>query len=117
MSRHRDEVYLAHMRDFAMTAGEISQGKNRGQLDTDKMLRYALLHLVTILGEAASKVSSEFRMAHKEIPWGSIIGTRNRLVHGYDVVDLDMLWETVEKDPPELHRQLYTVLDGRAGTP
>lgn len=101
-----------HMRDFAMTAGEISQGKNRAQLDTDKILRYALLHLVTILGEAASKVSSEFRMAHKEIPWGSIIGTRNRLVHGYDVVDLDMLWETVEKDIPQLLPGLNAILEG-----
>lgn len=111
MSRHRDEVYLAHMRDFAITAGEISHGKNRAQLDTDKILRYALLHLVTILGEAASKVSSEFRMAHKEIPWGSIIGTRNRLVHGYDVVDLDMLWETVEKDIPQLLLGLNAILE------
>lgn len=111
MSRHRDEVYLAHMRDFAMTAGEISEGKNRAQLDTDKILRYALLHLVTILGEAASKVSSEFRITHKEIPWGSIIGTRNRLVHGYDVVDLDMLWETVEKDIPQLLLGLNAILE------
>lgn len=111
MSRHRDEVYLAHMRDFAMTAGEISKGKNRAQLDTDRILRYALLHVVTILGEAASKVSSEFRIAHKEIPWGSIIGTRNRLVHGYDVVDLDMLWETVENDIPQILARLNTILE------
>lgn len=110
MSRHRDEVYLAHMRDFAMTAGEISHGKNRAQLDTDKILRYALLHVVTVLGEAASKVSSDFRVAHSDIPWVSIIGTRNRLIHGYDVVDLDMLWETIENDIPQLLLGLNAIL-------
>lgn len=111
MSRHRDEVYLAHMRDFARTAGEISRDKNRAHLDTDKILRYALLHVVTILGEAASKLSTRIREANSDIPWGSIIGTRNRLIHGYDVVDLDMLWETVEKDIPQLLLRLIAILE------
>lgn len=76
-----------------------------------KIYRYALLHIVTILGEAASKLSQEFRTAHGDVPWGDIIGTRNRLIHGYDIVNLDFLWETVEADLPELLQKLNALLE------
>ena len=48
-----------------------------------------------IVGEAANRVSSETQQKHPEIPWPQIIGMRNRLTHGYDVVDYDLLWDTV----------------------
>jgi uncharacterized protein with HEPN domain len=50
--------------------------------------------------------------AHPEIPWREIIGTRNRLIHGYDAVDYDILWEIVTADFPPLARQITTLLPG-----
>ena len=74
MSRHDDRVYLAHMRDHAQTALHITRGKQREQLQTEPTLRYALLHLVCIIGEAASKVSADGREKHGPIPWAVSLG-------------------------------------------
>jgi hypothetical protein len=61
-----------------------------------------LLKLVEIVGEAPMRVSAPMQTAHPEIPWRAIIGTRNRLVHGYDSVDRDILWDIVAIDFPPL---------------
>lgn len=67
MSRHDDGVYIRHMLDHARTALEMSSGRNRASLDTEPMFRYALLHLISILGEAAARVSVAARSRYPEI--------------------------------------------------
>ena len=59
-----------------------------------------------IVGEAASRVSTDIKETHPEIPWAGIVGMRNRLVHGYFDVNLVRVWETVEQDIPRLIMQL-----------
>ena len=66
------------------------------------MLELSLVRLIEIVGEAAARVSLERRTLYPSIPWREVIGMRNRLVHGYDSVDLDVLWDTVELDLPPL---------------
>ena len=105
MSRHDDTVYLRHMLGHVQTAIGLSKGKERGDLDQEPMLRYSLLHLMCILGEAANRVSTEGKRKHAAIPWRDIIGMRNMLIHGYDAVDLGILWETVVTD-------LHTIAQG-----
>ena len=83
MSRHDDRVCLAHMRDHAQTALDIMDGKSREDLESELTLRYALLHLVCIIGEAANRVSESGQEKYGDIAWRDIIGTRNRLIHGY----------------------------------
>jgi uncharacterized protein with HEPN domain len=65
-----------------------------------------LTRLVEIIGEAASRVDAEERGRYKGIPWSQIVGMRNRLIHGYDSVDLDILWEVVSRDLPLLVENL-----------
>jgi len=77
-------------------------GRKREELDDNRMLQLALTRLVEIIGEAANRVSRETRKNHPEIPWPMIIGMRNRLAHGYDLIDLDLLWDTVVTDLPPL---------------
>jgi uncharacterized protein with HEPN domain len=67
-------------------------GRSRDDLDGDELLQYAALHATALIGEAASRLSLEFRQNHAEIPWRDIIGTRNRIIHGYDQVKLDVVW-------------------------
>jgi len=67
-------------------------GRLREDLDGDELLQYAVLHATALIGEAASRLSLDFRQARSEIPWGDIIGTRNRIIHGYDQVKLDIVW-------------------------
>ena len=115
MSRHNDAVNLSHMRDFALAAIEIAQDKKPSDLASDRILRYALLHTVTVLGEAASNVSSDTRKNLSDISWRAIVGTRNHLIHGYDVVNLNLLWETITHDLPALVSMLEGHLSNMPG--
>ena len=77
-------------------------GKTREDLDTDRKLNLALVRLLEIVGEAASRTPPEERAQHPQIPWSQIVGLRNRLIHGYDSVDLDILWQILTVDLPAL---------------
>jgi uncharacterized protein with HEPN domain len=97
MSRHDDEPRLRHMLGHALEAIEMARGRTRADLDTDRQLNLALVRLLEIVGEAAARVSNETRERHPDIPWPEILSLRNRLIHGYDEVDFDILWEIVRK--------------------
>jgi uncharacterized protein with HEPN domain len=66
--------------------------RSREDLDSDDLLCYAVLHATALIGEAATRLSDAFRQAHPEIPWSDIIGTRHRIIHGYEQVKLDIIW-------------------------
>ncbi len=87
------------------------RGHTRADLDSDRKLNLALVRLVEIIGEAATRVSPEVRNAHPGIPWLDIIGMRNRIVHGYDQVDFDILWDVMELHLPPLITELQRILD------
>ena len=82
----------------------------REDLDRDEMLCLALTRVVEIIGEAATRVSQPSQQRHGQIPWPEIIGLRNRLVHGYDAVDMDILWNIVQQDLPPLIEQLEAII-------
>lgn len=110
MSRHDDIITLSQMRDAIEEAVALAKGRTRANLETDRMFFLALLKLVEIVGEAASRVTEATQTAHTAIPWREIIGTRNRLIHGYDAVDYDILWNIVIADLPPLTNQLNRIL-------
>jgi uncharacterized protein with HEPN domain len=68
------------------------------------------VRLIEIIGEAAAKITQETREAHPEIPWDDIVGTRNRLIHGYEDVDLNIVWQIVKEDLPDVLRKLLTIV-------
>jgi uncharacterized protein with HEPN domain len=80
----------------------MADGKTRDDLQTDRMLNLALVRLLEIVGEAASRTPPDERAQYPEIPWSQIVGLRNRLIHGYDSVDLEILWQIVNRDLPPL---------------
>ena len=102
MTRHDDAVRLRHMLEHAQEAVALSEGKSRPSLSAERTLELSLTRLVEIVGEAATRVSRAGQERYPEIPWAEIIGLRNRLVHGYDAVDLDILWDIIEIDLPPL---------------
>ena len=106
MSRHDPTVSLRQMRDHAHEVAELVRGRTRGDLDSDRLLALAVVRLLEIIGEAAARVPAEERARRPGIPWASIVGLRNRLVHGYDDVDHDIVWEIVTTDIPALVSQL-----------
>jgi uncharacterized protein with HEPN domain len=102
MSGRNRYLPLRHMLDHACEAVTLAQGKDRADLDDDRLLELALVRLLKIVGEAASRVPSDDRTRYPEIPWPEIVSLRNRLIHGYDAVDLDILWQIIERDLPPL---------------
>ena len=83
------------MLDYSREAIALAERRSRSDLDADRMLQLSLVRLVEIVGEAATRVSPEARERLPHIPWPQIAGMRNRLIHGYDFVDYDILWQTV----------------------
>jgi len=112
MSRHNPLARLLHMRDFARKALQLTQGKNQTDLENDEVLQLALTRLAELIGEAASHVPLETQAQYPEIPWPKMVSMRNRLIHGYDFVDLDILWDTLRVNLPALLAQLETILGG-----
>lgn len=111
MSQHDDDIRLRHMLDHAREASQMIQGRTRSDLDTDRQLNLSLVRLLEIVGEAASRVPQEYRAAHPGIPWPEIVSLRNRLIHGYDQVDFDILWQIITHDLPSLIVTLEGILE------
>jgi uncharacterized protein with HEPN domain len=105
-----DQVRLRHIADAFDAALLFAGGRTRADLDNDAMLLYALVHAMMIAGEAASKITSETRGLLPDLPWASLTGMRNRLVHAYFDIDRDILWNTITEAVPPLLTQLRTVL-------
>ncbi|HSP55696.1 MAG TPA: HepT-like ribonuclease domain-containing protein [Dehalococcoidia bacterium] len=84
----------------ARRAISLIEGRTRGNLDEDDVLVLALTRLLEIVGEAARGVSDETRDAHPEVPWRAMAATRDKLIHGYFAVDLDVVWQIVRNDLP-----------------
>src|SRR5438105_15279965 len=86
-----DQIRISQMLSHAEEAIQFSAGRVRADLDTDRLLNLALVRLLEIVGEAATRVSPAVQAANPSIPWPQIVGLRNRLIHGYDAVDFDIL--------------------------
>ena len=110
MSRRDDRVSLVDMLIHAKEAVDLSGETSLNDLIEDRVMQLALQKLVEIVGEAANRVSEETQQRHQEIPWPQIIGLRNRLVHGYDDVNLDILWKIIQNDLPPLIEQLQAIV-------
>ena len=100
--REDDEIRLLHMLDAAREAVAFSRGRTRGDLNNDRQLVLALVKDVEIVGEAATQVTKVTRQQLPDIPWEQIVGMRNRLVHAYFDINLDIVWKTIQGDLPEL---------------
>jgi uncharacterized protein with HEPN domain len=110
MPRREGAVSLRQMRDHAREALDMVRGRVRGDLDADRMLNLALVRLLEILGEAAGRVPPEDRGRYPLVPWPQLVSLRNRLIHGYDQVDFDILWQILTQDLPPLVKELETIL-------
>ena len=106
MTRRDPAVALRQMRDFAAEAVEMASGKTRDALDSDRTLFLALTRLIELVGEASTRVDAESRTLFPAVPWPAIKETRNRLIHAYDDIDPDVLWQIITVDLPELVREL-----------
>jgi len=107
-----NQTRLRHMLDAAREAMDMASGQQRADLDTDRKLCLSLVHLLEIIGEAATGISPDFHLKHPDVPWKKMTGMRNRLIHAYFDVNLDVVWQTVTEDLPGLVTQLERIVRG-----
>jgi uncharacterized protein with HEPN domain len=105
-----DEIRIRHILDAAREAVNFSYGQSREDLSRNRMFNLSLVRLLEIIGEAARGLSPTFVTAHPGIPWKKMSGIRDRLIHGYFDVNLDVVWETVTEDLPPLITHLEKIL-------
>ena len=98
----RDDAVLVDLARAARLAREFVQGMDQAAFLADVKTQSAVLHQLLILGEAAKRLSQVFRDAHSQIPWPQITGMRDKLIHHYDTVDLEVVWDTIQKNLPTL---------------
>ena len=111
MSRHDPNVAFRQILSHAREVVDICQGRTRSDLDSDRLFNLALTRLIEIIGEAANRIPVSTQEKYPELPWLQMIGARNRLIHGYDSVDFDILWAIVQNDLPLLIEQVKTILE------
>ncbi|MBI5816226.1 MAG: DUF86 domain-containing protein [Nitrospinae bacterium] len=92
----RDYAYLLDMLNAARTALEYVRGKSHDQFRLDTLCQDAVVRRLEIIGEAASGVSEETRTVFASIPWRAMVAMRNVVIHEYDGVDMDIVWNTVQ---------------------
>jgi uncharacterized protein with HEPN domain len=112
-----DLTFIAHMIDVAGSAAQKCSKITKEQFDVDENLRLAVTHLVQTMGEAARKISAEFRQKHSYIPWTQIVGMRHKVVHDYMHVDYDLVWDVATLELPRLLVQLKKLAGDDDGRP
>jgi uncharacterized protein with HEPN domain len=100
-----DRTRILHMIEAAQTVADFVSGRAQADLDTNRLLLFALVRAVEVLGEAAAKVSPGTRAATEGIPWPQIVSMRNRLIHAYFDVDQTILWKTATQEFPRCCRR------------
>jgi len=97
-----DLTRIQHIIDAGNDATRFVSGRKREDLDDDRMLLLSLVKCIEIIGEAANKISPEFKSKYPQIPWRNIVGMRNWLIHVYFDIEHDRVWSTVLEDIPDL---------------
>jgi uncharacterized protein with HEPN domain len=106
----RDDATLLDIANAARLIHVFIQGMTKETFLSDPKTQSAVLHQVTVIGEAVKRLSQAFRERHPILPWSLMAGMRDHLIHGYDAVDVDEVWQTAGHDVPEVLIKLAPLL-------
>ena len=107
----KDKGRLGHILECIDNIYEFAGNKSFEQVEQDKMCYFAIVYQLVIIGEAANMLSKVFRDTHPLTPWREIIGMRNFIVHGYNVVDKNEVWSVIKNDLQQLRQQIDQYID------
>ena len=105
----RDDAYLFDILESSRAALEYMNGKTWEEFSKDPLLQDAVVRRLEIIGEASGRVSSAAQKKHAHLPWQAMKGTRNRVIHEYDSIELDIIWDIVKQDLPYLVNELEKI--------
>ncbi len=99
---NQDQSYLLDIAKFCQTIIRLTQTMTEAEFYADERTQLAVLYEITIIGEVVKRLSPEFRNDHPQIQWRKIAGMRDRLVHDYDEVSIDLVWAVIQTNIPEV---------------
>lgn len=102
----RDKASLLDIIQAGQLVLQFTQELSREQLEADLRTQSAVLYQISIMGEATKRLSREFREQHSDIPWDDMAGMRDIIAHQYDRIDLDIVWQVIQRNIPELLEML-----------
>ena len=102
MPKNRDDASILVIYNTGRKIIAFVDGVSKNDLENDEMRLFAVLHGIQIMGEATKRLSPEFRAKYPAIPWKEIAGIRDRIVHQYDKINMEVIWDVVELEIPEL---------------
>jgi uncharacterized protein with HEPN domain len=106
-----DSVYLHHIIDAFMQIEYYIDGVSHEEFLSNKLLQDGVIRQLEVMGEAARNLSDDLRNEYPQVPWRQMIGLRNRMIHAYFNVNLQIIWEIVRGDLPDLKRETESILD------
>ena len=104
-------IYLRHMLDELEFIRQSTDGVTEEAFLANPLLQHGIVRAIEVLGEAVKNISDPFRDAHPEIPWRDIAGARDKFSHGYFEIELDLVWDIVQRDVPDLQQKIERLLD------
>jgi len=107
----KDKAYLKHVSDAIYDIEKFTEGVTKEGFYRSKEKQYAVLRALEIIGEATKNLSKELRARHQEVPWRDVSGMRDKLIHEYFGINLELVWETVKNRLPEFKKQVLKILD------
>lgn len=110
MSKRSTRLYLEDILTSTSRIEEYIQGLSFNTFQDDQKAIDAVVRNLEIIGEAASGVPEEFKEKHNDVPWREMITMRNKVIHEYSGVDMDILWKTIQEDLPVLKDQIQLLL-------
>ena len=111
----REELYLRDIVEAADFVAQFVDGLDRPAFQQSELIRSAVAHKLSIVGEAAARMPEEVRSRHPEIPWPKIVAFRNIMVHAYFGIDWDEVWRAATRECPALKAQIESVLEAEFG--
>ena len=104
-----DRVYLEHILQSISKIEDFTNSISKVDFENNVMIQDAVIRNIEIIGEATKKISKPFAQSHPEIPWSAMAGMRDKLIHDYLDVDIDVLWKTIELDLPLLKEMISKI--------
>jgi uncharacterized protein with HEPN domain len=104
-----DLAYIDHILDCIRKINKFSKGLTVNEFRYNELVQDAVIRNIEIIGEASKKITSETKKNYPDIPWKEISGMRDKLIHDYLGVDVDVVWETIKKDIPALRKQILSI--------
>ena len=109
MSERDDLVFIDHIIESIKAIEEFSIDLSKSDLKTNRLKRSAIVREIEIIGEASKNLSEKFKLNFNKIPWKEISGTRDKMIHQYFGVDLDIIWKIIKDNLPELKKEMFKI--------